>query len=99
MTWLQRLDNFFFTTPRIIWRLGSVESVVNEARAKYGVPPTMLPNDRWIGHEILFCSSWAFEWAVSLPPTMHVIGPMFRSGELVAPLTDAELSFLAKDKD
>jgi hypothetical protein len=83
---LKRMYNILLTTPQIIYHLGPVEGRLNTQRDKYEVSHQLTPMDKWIGHDIIFCSHHGWDWARPLPPYYHLVGPVFRTGASVSPL-------------
>jgi hypothetical protein len=95
----KRLYNTFMMTPQIIYHLGPVEGRLNKQRDKYQVSHQMTPMDKWVGHDIIFCSHYGWDWARPLPPYYHLVGPVFRTGSSVPPLEPELKEWLTASND
>ena len=73
-----RIWNTYFEFPRLAYHMMHLEPRLNKLRETVNVRPINAMYDKWRGHDILFGDNFATEWAVSLPPYMHMLGPHTR---------------------
>ena len=71
-----RLYNTYGLLPQLAWYgLGSLRRIQAMKKA-VGAPVSAKGVADWTGREVLYDSSWAWEWPLYWPPYVHMVGPI-----------------------
>ena len=72
-----RLYNTYGVLPHLIWHgVGAMVSRVKAMKKELGAPDSINRGVAWQGMDVLYDSSWAWEWPLYWPPYLHMVGPI-----------------------
>jgi len=72
-----RLYNTFAIPPLVLWHgVGGLRRRIDEIKAAAGSPGRANKGASTHGLDVLYDSSWAWEWPLYLPPYLHMVGPI-----------------------